>query len=217
MPHLSTIELHQEFDRQAQRLMDLEYSHAAGMSVQQFGTLLDDLRPSTNLLSVDAIDINNGYIPFVIVVSNTLVTTQNAMERVRREDKKGIVDLHPLTPIDFEHISEASIPQSAVYLLIDIDRGKDTLNVPPSLALTTIHDHKRTPLTIDEGVAIITQYPEFLSKNNCFSLLASRTGRDKRVPAIWINANKEPNLGWCWEGNPHTWLGSASASYRIGT
>ncbi|MFD8334700.1 DUF5701 family protein [Streptomyces solisilvae] len=23
-------------------------------------------------------------------------------------------------------------------------------------------------------------------------------------------------LGWCWEGNPHTWLGMASAGTRTG-
>ncbi len=74
----------------------------------------------------------------------------------------------------------------------------------------------RSPLTIDEGVAIVTQFPEFLMKNNCFSLLASRHTGNQRVPAIWINANKNPNLGWCWDGNPHTWLGSASCSNRLG-
>ena len=33
------------------------------------------------------------------------------------------------------------------------------------------------------------------------------------VPAIWIS-NRAPKLGWCWAGNPHTWLGSASCSDR---
>ena len=44
-------------------------------------------------------------------------------------------------------------------------------------------------------------------------LLASRCG-DKRVPAIWISAGA-PKLGWCWDGNPHTWLGAASAGARV--
>lgn len=57
---------------------------------------------------------------------------------------------------------------------------------------------------------------EFLMKNNCFSLLASRHPGDKRVPAIWINAQKQPNLGWCRVGNPHTWHGSASAGNPAG-
>ncbi|MEI2690845.1 MAG: DUF5701 family protein [Anaerolineae bacterium] len=46
-------------------------------------------------------------------------------------------------------------------------------------------------------------------------LLASRCG-DKRVPAFWLSQNR-PKLGWCWAGNPHTWLGSASCAERVGT
>jgi hypothetical protein len=35
------------------------------------------------------------------------------------------------------------------------------------------------------------------------------------VTAIWISKGA-PKLGWCWAGNPHTWLGSASCAKRIG-
>jgi hypothetical protein len=102
-----------------------------------------------------------------------------------------------------------------VYILADIDRGKQYLIVTPFTAIKQIIQDNRTPLTIYEGIAIVTQYPEFLMKNNCFSLLASRYTGDKRVPAVWLNGNKQPNLGWCWENNPHTWLGSISALIRI--
>ena len=65
---------------------------------------------------------------------------------------------------------------------------------------------------IEEGVALLTHFPEFLQPNNCCSLLASRCG-DKRVPALWLSEGR-PKLGWCWAGNPHTWLGSASCAKR---
>ena len=35
-----------------------------------------------------------------------------------------------------------------------------------------------------------------------------------RVPALWIS-ERAPKLGWCWDGNPHTWLGLASAGRRV--
>jgi hypothetical protein len=38
---------------------------------------------------------------------------------------------------------------------------------------------------------------------------------NQTVPAIWINSEKHPNLGWCWDRNPHTWLGSASCIGRV--
>jgi NhaA family Na+:H+ antiporter len=44
------------------------------------------------------------------------------------------------------------------------------------------------------------------------SLLGSRAG-DRRVPALWLRRG-HPKLGWCWAGNPHTWLGSASCGGR---
>ncbi|WP_407937642.1 DUF5701 family protein [Mycobacteroides franklinii] len=35
-----------------------------------------------------------------------------------------------------------------------------------------------------------------------------------RVPAIWISDGR-PKLGWCWDRNPHTWLGMASCRGRV--
>jgi hypothetical protein len=61
--------------------------------------------------------------------------------------------------------ADVAIPSSSVYLLIDIDRGKENVNLPPNKAIDLI---------------------------------------------------KQANLGWCWDGNPHTWLGSASCKTRIG-
>ncbi len=163
------------------------------------------------------VDIENGQLPFVIVLKSELVDAEQIMSAVEREGKAGITKLFPHEPKDFQTLESVAIPNSMAYLLIDIDRGKATLNVRPQDALITIQAADRTPLTIDEGIALITQYPEFLIKNNCFSLLASRVAGNQRVPAIWINGEKSANLGWCWDGNPHTWIGSASAGKRIGS
>jgi hypothetical protein len=105
------------------------------------------------------------------------------------------------------------VPDAVAYLLTDIDTGSEFCNVTPETALATITSRARTPLTIAEGIALVTQRPDMLRKNKCFSLLASRrTGQ--QVPAIWISA-AAPKLGWCWDRNPHTWLGSASAGTRL--
>jgi hypothetical protein len=100
------------------------------------------------------------------------------------------------------------------YLIADIDTGQQTLNVTPNEALPILLRQNRSPLTLEEGIALITHFPELLSKNNGFSLLASRCG-DRRVTALWISGGR-PKLGWCWAGNPHTWLGSASCESRRG-
>lgn len=87
------------------------------------------------------------------------------------------------------------------------------MNVAPDEAYRTLSGQGRSPLTVEEAVAVLTQFPEFLQPRHCFSLLASGCG-DKRVPALWLSENR-PKLGWCWADNPHTWLGSASCAERV--
>jgi hypothetical protein len=82
----------------------------------------------------------------------------------------------------------------------------------PIDALESIMSKSRSPLTIDEGLALVMQYPEVPENRNAFSILGSRCG-DRRVPALWLS-KRRPRLGWCWSGNPHTWLGSASCGGR---
>ncbi|MBB4854840.1 hypothetical protein HNP40_002232 [Mycobacteroides chelonae] len=104
------------------------------------------------------------------------------------------------------------IPQQA-YLLTNTDTGSEFCNVTPESAGAAITARGRTPLTIEEGIALVTLHPDMLRKNKCFSLAASR-GKGQRVPAIWIS-DRRPKLGWCWDRNPHTWLGTASCGGRV--
>lgn len=206
--------LKNQFDIQIQKFIDKKYPEMAQLDTNDF---LHELQPLKEKLPDEEfiLDLDQGKLSFVIVIKNNVVATEKAMSVLEKDGRHGITKLFPHEPKDFQIIDTESIPQSDVYLLFDIDRGRDTINLAPNEAMNIIRADNRLPLTIDEGVAIVTQYPEFLMKNNCFSLLASRHEGDQRVPAIWINTKKEPNLGWCWDGNPHTWLGSASAGKRI--
>ena len=139
------------------------------------------------------------------------------MPLVEINGSPGLVRMDPLASTAFKPINNLTIPDALAYLLVDIDTGRGTLNVTPAKALHRIADEGRLPLIIDEGVALVTHFPDILTdktKWNCFSMLGSRRG-DQRAPALWISYGK-PRLGWCWENNPHTWLGSASCSSRIG-
>lgn len=210
------MKISEELDRQAQNLIQKQYHKIAGISESEFTENIQRLRLLFSKFTLGEADFEKGYLPFVIVVKNSLVSSEKMMEAVEYNSKPGITKLNPLKPEDFSNLKGLPVPEAEVYLLIDIDRGIETLNVTPENALDIISTKHRFPLTIDEGIAVMTQYPDFLVKNNCFSLLGSRTGRDQRVPAIWINGRKQANLGWCWDRNPHTWLGSASAKLRIG-
>lgn len=205
----------QEFDRQVENLVQKGYPEAINITKHDFLRKTRSLKDKLENLSLPEIDLEKGRLPFVIVIKNQLITPEKMMELVEKGGKSGVTILRPHTSQNFKTIDEVSIPDETVYLLIDIDRGKENINLPPNEAMVLIKEDGRSPLTINEGIAMVTHFPGFLIENNCFSLLASRTGADQRVPAIWINAKKEPNLGWCWDGNPHTWLGSASCMSRI--
>ena len=209
--------LSKEFERQVENLLQKEYPQMAGISIDTFLKHIQPLKEKIEQLTLPEVDLENGCLPFVIVVKSTLLATEKAMSLVTCNGKQGVTKMYPRKPQEFNSIATVNIPGGQAYLLIDIDRGKKTLNITPREAMKMIAQEHRTPLTIDEGTALIIHYPEFLIKNNCFSLLASRHSSDKRVPAIWINKEKRANLGWCWEGNPHTWLGSASCGNRIST
>ncbi len=206
-----------EFDRQLENLIQKGYPKAAGVRAEKFLKHIEPLKKRIKRLTVPEVDLEKGRLPFVVVIKSDWVPAEKAMALVKRQGKGGYTKMYPREPKDLQTIAGVSIPNGMAYLLVDINRGKDNINLPPDEALEMIEKGNRSPLTIDEGVAIVTHYSEFLMKNNCFSLLASRYNGDRRVPAIWINGEKKAHLGWCWAGNPHTWLGSASCGGRVGS
>jgi hypothetical protein len=206
--------LNHEFDRQVENLIHKGYPDIAGLNKHEFKKQLEPLKESINELEKVKKEPQEGYVPFVIVVKSEWVDGLKAMQLVERKGKMGfsVMDLDDIK--GFKPIEGIEIPGDMAYLLLDIDTGKETLNITPNEAIKTITNENRSPFTLEEGIALITHFPEILMKNNGFSLLGSRCG-DRRVTALWISGGK-PKLGWCWAGNPHTWLGSASCGYRLG-
>jgi hypothetical protein len=191
------------FDRQVENLLAKGYPELAGLDEDAF---LDRVRPLEERLS----EVSPGGL-FAVVVD---VPRHEAIARVELDGKGGFTrmeaaDLERFAPL------EGAAPPAAPYLVADVDTGAATLNVTPDAALDTILGEGRSPLTIDEGLAVVTHHPEVLRTRNCFSMLGSRCG-DRRVTAMWVSGGR-PRLGWCWAGNPHTWLGSASCAGRIGS
>ena len=147
--------------------------------------------------------------PYVLVVPGP--PPGEAIGRVSLRGKTGFTTMEADDLARFVPTTE--MPAQA-YVLDDVDTGADFLGVRPDDALPTILARGRTPLTLEEGLAVVVQHPEWLRFRNCFELLGSRAG-DKRVTGLWLSKGA-PRLGWCWGGNPHTWLGMASAARRLG-
>ena len=187
-----------EFDRQVRELVAKGYPALAGMSEEGFTALLEPLREA-------AVE------PSLLVVTRDLVPIEAAVPLLTIAGRPGIIDRH-YAPGDLARFTPPE-PLPPAYLLFGAERGEEFCGAVPDDAMAVIAARGRIPLTIEEGIALVLHHPEALEKNKCFSLGASRCG-DRRVPALWISA-RAPKLGWCWAGNPHTWLGMASARSRV--
>ncbi len=198
-----------EFDRQVSVL-------AAGAHPRLSGPVADRLRAEAVARCA-----TGGLVPFVLVVPG--VPAAESMPFVSRSGLPGFVSADSTDLDTFGAIEHVTVPHEP-YLLLDVERGDEYANWSPDEALPAILGRGRTPLTVAEGIAVLTVAPFLLEKNRCFMLLGSR-GTDRRVPALWISggtgkdgrANRgAPKLGWCWAGNRHTWLGHASTGGRVG-
>ena len=198
-----------EFDRQVATLVDKGYPDLTGLAEADFVTLLSPLRAAVADLPSPGGD---DRIPFVLVVTG--LPREQAFARVDLRGKTGFTTMEPDDLARFVPITDAGVPTAQAYVLADIDTGPDTLDVPPDDAMPKILAAGRLPLTLDEGIAVVTHNPDLLGNGNRFSMLGSRCG-DRRVTAIWVS-QRRPRLGWCWAGAPHTWLGSASCGSKVG-
>ncbi len=215
-----------DFDRQVRTLTDLGYPAMAGLAPEGFAALVAPLRAEAVAHGAadgpQPYDPEDGRVPFLLVVPRNLAPIEETMPRtvLHGGNRPGFVDrsFEPGALERFVATRETGLPHgrdAGAYLLFGIERGEEFCGAVPHEAMDTIAGRGRTLLTIEEGIALITLFPRILVKNKCFSLGGSRSG-DRRVPALWISG-KAPKLGWCWQGNPHTWLGMASASARSAT
>ena len=195
-----------EFDRQIDALVTAGVPEALDLVATCFRAAVEPLRD----LLPDAVP-GSTTIPFVVVVPYLPVVP--VLEAVHSVGGPGFTTMDDDDLARFRPLPELQVPVGP-YLLVDVDPGADTLNLPPAEALPRLQAAGRTPLTIAEGLAVLVSDPGVLRGRNCFSLLGSRAG-DKRVPALWISARR-PRLGWCYQGAPHSWLGSASCAGRLG-
>lgn len=194
-----------EFDRQVDALVQTGLPERLELADGCFRAFLEPLRDQLPSRAP-----NGGRIPFVVVVPDLPVI--DVLATVHMVGGAGFTTMEPDDLATFRPLPGLDVPATP-YLLLDVDPGPDTFDLPPAEALPRITAARRSPLTIAEGISVLVSDPGVLRSRNSFSLLGSRAG-DKRVPALWVSARR-PRLGWCYQGAPHTWLGSASCGGRL--
>ena len=193
-----------EFDRQVDALALTGLPTSLDLQDSCFRALLEPLR---DLLPGPSPD--DRTVPFVVVLPDLPV--RQVLDQVPGVRGAGFTTMDDDDLARFSPLPELGVP-AVPYLLLDVDTGPDTLNQPPAAVAPTLAARGRTPLTVAEGLSLLVSDPGVLRARNCFSLLGSRCG-DKRVPALWVS-ERRPRLGWCYQGAPHTWLGTASCGGR---
>ena len=205
----------EELDRQVLAYAESGVADLLGLDAEGLAALVAPLRAVVERDTSSWADPpakDDDDVAFLLVLR--VPDVNDAVPAMRRGKKLGVSVIDRDELATYQPVDGVEVPDADAYLLTGIDVGSEFLNVRPEEALVTIRERGRTPLTIAEGVALSTVRPDRLRPNRCFSLLGSRTGTNQRVPAVWIS-ERRPKLGWCWDRNPHTWLGAASASARV--
>lgn len=214
-PYVPAATAAEELDRQLRAHLTLGTAAALGWSTSQLTAAVAPLRTALG----DGPQPAPGpavppedHLPFVLVLDPRVEPVNALVPAMRRGARSGVSVIDDVELVGYRTLDGEDVPATGPYLLTDVDTGSEFCGQTPEHALTVIRDRGRVPLTVAEGVALVTVRPDMLRSNRCFSLMASRAG-NQRVPAVWIS-ERRAKLGWCWDRNPHTWLGAASAGGR---
>ncbi|KFF31893.1 DUF5701 family protein [Bifidobacterium bombi] len=159
-------------------------------------------------------DHRDPSVDILLVPTRELVAPDSLIARTSINRMAGFTTMPPRDVASFLQQPGFNPPEGPFYLVIAPHTGTCYVNREPDVARKLIESDERSPLTLEEGLAIATQHPDWLVCKNGFNLLGSRSS-DGRYPSIWMSQNS-PRLGSVWPTSRHTWLGNAYCLARRG-
>jgi len=171
------------FDRQVEILLDKGYPKAAGMKKDQFLEYINPLRKQ--IQEID--EVKPGHIPFIIVIPERFVSISKQISLVKEKVGSHILHMGLYTSQNCSGIRTWNWP----YLILDVDDGREMLEpfLKESYARWKFKQRGRSGLTMLEGIALLTYYPEIL-ENYFLLLVGSSNAPVVRCfvpwPAPWI-------------------------------
>ena len=196
----------EEASRQLDRIVALGYADVADMSEDAFRALAQPL-----IAALEHSDLGSD---ILLIPTRELVSPESLIARTSINRMAGSTTMPPRDIASFLPQDGFTPPEGPFYLVVEPHTGTCYINREPDVARKLIDSDERLPLTLEEGLAIATQHPEWLLEKNGFNLLGSRSA-DGRVPSIWMSQNA-PRLGAVWPNSRHTWLGNAYCMARRG-
>ncbi|MCG6946836.1 MAG: DUF5701 family protein [Deltaproteobacteria bacterium] len=151
------------FSQQIKTIRERKFHVPAGLSESDFINRL--IMPLKQLLVENDKDtkIDESRIPILVVVPHTIVPLSYQLERIR-ESINDIQLEHLIKPEWFENAKGVSTPGKP-YLLLDVETGYAMKNTTPKKCVQTFSDAGRSALTVDEGIALISHFPEVLESH----------------------------------------------------
>ncbi|MBI2633170.1 MAG: hypothetical protein HYW78_02145, partial [Parcubacteria group bacterium] len=201
--------LEKEFNRQVDTLVNKGFPVLTNRKEQKFREIFTPLRKHLFKLSRETFP--EGHIPFIIVPSEKLLSLEKKIPLMDVEGEKGFTGLDFS---DFKTAEDIKIPKSLAYILVDIENGKAMLGENPNESVYQFVKIGRSPLTAEEGIALILQYPEILKDHNIDLAGSYHFDIDYRVADMFLGGSI-PMLGWSEVDVSSPQFGSASCLYRL--
>ncbi|MDD3581067.1 MAG: DUF5701 family protein [Desulfobacca sp.] len=222
------------FGQQVDCIIASQFHIAAGLSETDF--INNYLQPLEQLLddSCAGLEPTANRVPFLIVVPNNIVTLSYQLKSVRERRHDTQME-YIVKPEWFKNAKEVRTPDKP-YLLIGVETGAAMLNIPPKKCVAAFHKEGRVPLTIDEGLALITHFPEVLESHWIdlpgSELIHKCAGEDARqrgmlgalppafglatfVPTFYYKYYNSLRLYFVYEMTETPYSGSASGARRL--
>ena len=139
------------FADQVEALIALDYPALLSIPSETFRQRLEPLAALLPEAGATTAGPEQGTIPFVLVIQRAIDRSE-MLSRVSRRQKGAVERLDPRGIDDFQPIEGLHLPDADAYLLIGVDRGRDSLNMTPDDALPRLRERGRQPLTIDDGI-----------------------------------------------------------------
>jgi len=151
------------FKQQVNKVIDWNFPTLAVLSQDDFmARYLEPLWQRLKKLPL-ATKARESRIPFLLVVPHSVVPLSYQLQCVRQQLNQKRLE-YIIKPEWFENASGVSTPDKA-YLVTDVDTGEARTNITPAKCVEKFGHEGRSALTIDEGLALITHYPEVLESH----------------------------------------------------
>ena len=151
----------EEAQKQLDRIVALGYPDVADMSAGAFRALARPL-----IRALEDSDLGSD---ILLVPTRELVSPESLIARTSINRMAGFTTIPPRDIASFLPQDGFEPPEGPFYLVVEPHTGTCYINREPDVARKLIDSDERLPLTLEEGLAIATQHPEWLLEKNGFT------------------------------------------------